>query len=99
LPISAVKIDKSFVQNLASDDNDAVIVRSTIELAHNLGLQVVAEGVETAYIWDRLFALGCDAAQGFFMSRPMPVDALNRWFVESSWQVGMVPPGDTSQAA
>ncbi|HET8761099.1 MAG TPA: EAL domain-containing protein, partial [Nitrospiria bacterium] len=99
LPISAVKIDKSFVQNLPSNDNDAVIVRSTIELAHNLDLQVVAEGVETAYIWDRLVALGCDAAQGFYMSQPMPADALNQWFVESSWQVGLVPPGDATQAA
>jgi diguanylate cyclase (GGDEF)-like protein len=99
LPISAVKIDKSFVQNLPSDDNDAVIVRSTIELAHNLGLRVIAEGVETAYVWDRLSALGCDAAQGYYMGRPMPVEELDRWFVESSWQVGMVPPADAGQAA
>ncbi len=90
LPVSSIKIDKSFVRNMAADDNDAVIVRSTIELAHNLGLTVVAEGVETQYLWDRLAALGCDAAQGYYMSQPMPASDLTRWFHESPWKVTMV---------
>jgi EAL domain-containing protein (putative c-di-GMP-specific phosphodiesterase class I) len=98
LPVSAIKIDKSFVRNMAEDDNDAVIVRSTIELAHNLGLTVVAEGVETQYLLDRLAALGCDAAQGYYMSRPMPADALTRWFHESPWQVTKVVDDDSKAA-
>ncbi len=99
LPVSAVKIDKSFVKNMEADDNDAVIVRSTVELAHNLGLQVIAEGVETSYLWERLAALGCDAAQGYYVSQPMPAEALSRWFVDSPWQVTMVPPTSTPKAA
>ena len=97
--MSAIKIDKSFVKNMAADDNDAVIVRSTIELAHNLGLLVVAEGVETQYIWDRLGSLGCDAAQGYYMSVPMPAAALTRWFHESSWQVAKIADEGTAEAA
>jgi diguanylate cyclase (GGDEF)-like protein/PAS domain S-box-containing protein len=99
LPVSAIKIDKSFVRNMAEDDNDAVIVRSTIELAHNLGLTVVAEGVETQYLLDRLAALGCDAVQGYYMSRAMPADALTRWFHESPWQVTKVVTDPGSMAA
>jgi diguanylate cyclase (GGDEF)-like protein/PAS domain S-box-containing protein len=99
LPVSAVKIDKSFVKNMADDDNDAVIVRSTIELAHNLGLQVVAEGVETSYLWDRLVGLGCDAAQGYYISPPMAADALSTWFVDAPWQVAMIPPASAADAA
>lgn len=98
LPVSAVKIDKSFVKNMEADDNDTVIVRSTIELAHNLGLQVIAEGVETSYLWDLLASLGCDAAQGYYMSQPMAADALSGWFVDSPWQVAMVPPTSADAA-
>ena len=79
LPLTELKIDKSFVMNMKVDENDAVIVRSLIELGRNLGLQVVAEGVESQEIWDDLYELGCDFAQGFFMSRPMPADQLVRW--------------------
>jgi diguanylate cyclase (GGDEF)-like protein len=71
LPVNAIKIDKSFVMGMTSSNNDAVIVRSTIDLARNLGLEVVAEGVETRAIWDRLAELSCDVAQGFFLARPM----------------------------
>ncbi len=99
LPVSSIKIDKSFVKNMAADDSDAVIVRSTIELAHNLGLLVVAEGVETQYVWDRLAALGCDAAQGYYMSAPMPAAALTRWFHESSWQVTKIADEAHPEAA
>ena len=79
LPVDVVKIDKSFVLNMTHDDNDAVIVRSTIDLGHNLGLRVVAEGVETQETWDQLAALGCDTAQGFFLSRALPKLVVDEW--------------------
>ena len=74
--MDTIKIDKSFVIDMAYDEADDAIVRSTIELAHNLGLQAVAEGVESAAIWMRLAALGCDLAQGFHLSPPLQADAL-----------------------
>ena len=64
---------------MADDENDAVIVRSTIDLARNLGLRVVAEGVETAEIMDTLRELRCDVAQGYHLSRPLPADELDAW--------------------
>ena len=79
LPVDVLKIDKSFVMNMATSEHDAVIVRSTIDLGHNLGLRVVAEGVESREVWDRLGALGCDTAQGFYLSRPIPAAALDDW--------------------
>ena len=85
LPVDAIKIDKSFVIDMAKDEDDVVIVLSTINLAHNLGLKVVAEGVETEKILDRLSAFGCDEAQGYYMSKPLPVDALTLWLKESAW--------------
>ena len=74
LPVSTLKIDRSFVSTMEVDGTDQVIVRSTIELAHALGLRVVAEGVETRRTWERLVALGCDEAQGFWLGRPQPAD-------------------------
>ena len=85
LPVDELKIDKSFVMDMEENDNDAVIVRSTIDLAHNLGLRVVAEGVETQAAWDTLGILGCDSSQGYFMGRPMPLDKLESWLGESAW--------------
>ena len=79
LPVDELKIDKSFVMKMESDEDDAKIVRSTIDLAHNLGLTVVAEGVENALIWDKLKALDCDEAQGYFMSRPIPAHEFSAW--------------------
>jgi diguanylate cyclase (GGDEF)-like protein len=99
LPVSTIKIDKSFVRNMADDDNDAVIVRSTIELVHNLGLVVVAEGVETSYIWERLASLGCDAAQGYYMAKPMPAADLTQWFHDCPWQVAMAVDRVDAEAA
>ncbi|NUZ05266.1 putative bifunctional diguanylate cyclase/phosphodiesterase [Piscinibacter koreensis] len=81
LPVDEIKIDQSFVRSMQSERDDATIVRSTIDLAHNLGLQVVAEGVESAEVWNMLRELGCDQAQGYHMGRPMPVDEFAR-FVE-----------------
>ena len=79
LPVKELKIDKSFVMNMVNDEADAIIVRSTIDLGRNLGLRVVAEGVETAEIWRQLVMLGCDYAQGFYRSRPMPAAEMPRW--------------------
>ena len=72
LPVNGIKIDRSFVMNMEHDASDAVIVRSTIELGRSLGLTVVAEGVETAANWAELKRLGCELAQGFYLSRPVP---------------------------
>jgi len=100
LPLHELKIDKSFVNQMMDNDNDLVIVRSTIDLAHNLGLSVVAEGIESERHLAILQDLGCDHGQGFFVSQPLPVERLTAWFDESPWQLYRVEhasPG--SQAA
>jgi diguanylate cyclase (GGDEF)-like protein len=79
LPVQELKIDQSFISRMASDEEISTIVRSTIDLGHNLGLKVVAEGVEDLSVWNMLRSLGCDDAQGFFMSRPLSADALAIW--------------------
>ena len=76
LPVNGIKIDRSFVLNMEQDESDAVIVRSTIELGRSLGLSVVAEGVETATTWALLKSLGCELAQGFYLSRPLPAEQI-----------------------
>jgi EAL domain-containing protein (putative c-di-GMP-specific phosphodiesterase class I) len=78
LPVRELKIDKSFVRELIARREDAVIVQSTIDLAHNLGMTVVAEGAESRLILERLTELGCDLAQGYFIGRPMSGDDLHR---------------------
>jgi diguanylate cyclase len=75
-------VDRSFVMTMESDEDDAVIVRSTIALGRNLGLRVVAEGVESQSALDELRDLGCDFAQGYHMSRPLPADELESWVRE-----------------
>ena len=79
LPVDAIKIDQSFVRGLVSDAGCAAIVRSTIDLAHNLHLNVIAEGVEDEPTFDALSRLGCDAAQGFCIGRPMPAAEFQGW--------------------
>ncbi|TVP92889.1 MAG: EAL domain-containing protein [Pseudomonadaceae bacterium] len=79
LPVQILKIDKSFVLNLAQSADDAVIVRSTIELAHNMKLQVVAEGIEDVASLNWLREHGCDIGQGYFISRPLPATELTEW--------------------
>ncbi|MFQ5993560.1 MAG: putative bifunctional diguanylate cyclase/phosphodiesterase [Acidiferrobacterales bacterium] len=86
LPVGVIKIDRSFVIGMTQEENDATIVRSSIDLAHNMGLKVVAEGVETAHALSLLRNLGCDAAQGMFIGRPMPIADLRRWLIDSSWK-------------
>ena len=85
LPVDEIKIDKSFVMDMMTDKHAAVIVRSTIELAHNLGLKVVAEGVESQQLWETLTQWGCDAAQGYYISKPLPQDQLMAWLQTSVW--------------
>jgi diguanylate cyclase (GGDEF)-like protein/PAS domain S-box-containing protein len=85
LPVEAIKIDRSFIINMSVNESDEAIVRSTIDLAHRLGLKTIAEGVENKETYDRLVALGCDEAQGYYMCRPIPVEDLTRWLRESPW--------------
>lgn len=80
LPINELKIDRAFVMEMLSSDNDAVIVRSTIDLAHSLGLRIVAEGVENQETLDVLTALGCDYAQGYHISRPVTAGEVLVWW-------------------
>jgi EAL domain-containing protein (putative c-di-GMP-specific phosphodiesterase class I) len=79
LPARELKIDRAFISDMTANAQSQVIVRSTIQLAHELGLLVVAEGIEDQATWDQLRSLGCDVAQGFFIARPMPADALRTW--------------------
>src|SRR3954449_4373133 len=79
LPVSAVKIDKSFVMTMDHDPGNATIVQSTIDLGHNLGLKVIAEGVETERIYGDLAKMGCDYAQGYFLSKPLSPQKMGVW--------------------
>ena len=82
LPADELKIDRAFVQHLTTDRADQSIVRSTVSMAHSLGMYVVAEGVEDQATWDLLETLGCDIAQGYYLSRPLPVQDLEHWLDE-----------------
>ncbi|MFW2437991.1 MAG: putative bifunctional diguanylate cyclase/phosphodiesterase [Arenicellales bacterium] len=84
LPVAELKIDKSFVMDMINDEGDAIIVRSTIDLAHNLGLSVVAEGIESQDIFDILEILGCDYGQGFHIAKPMGAKQLAAWLESPS---------------
>lgn len=89
LSVNEIKIDKSFVLGMLTNNSDAMIVRSVIDLGHNLGLRVVAEGVETNALFDAVAALGCDEAQGYFISRPQTCGSLKNWFPTSPWEIGL----------
>jgi diguanylate cyclase (GGDEF)-like protein len=95
LPVNDLKIDKSFVINMMEDQGDAVIVQSTIDLAHNLGLTVIAEGVESDETWRRLRTLGCDVAQGWLIGRPLPAADFATWLNRG----GFMPPAAHWSAA
>ena len=84
LPLDELKIDRTFVTTMADDDGDAVIVRSTIDLARNLGLEVVAEGVESESVLEALVDLRCNSAQGYFLSRPLPSAEIGAWLSDRS---------------
>jgi diguanylate cyclase (GGDEF)-like protein len=91
LPVDRLKIDRMFVTDMAASTGDAAIVHSSIELAHNLGLSVIAEGVETLEAWQQLDTLGCDAIQGYHLARPMPASEVLGWM--STLSAGS--PGET----
>jgi EAL domain-containing protein (putative c-di-GMP-specific phosphodiesterase class I) len=104
LPVHELKIDRSFVSTMSGDPDLVTIVRSTIDLGHNLGLKVVAEGVEDAAGLQRLKDLGCDQAQGYFVSRPLPADDLALWlrgsgFAPTSGAATLAPAASAGAAA
>lgn len=84
LPVDYIKIDQSFVAAMSDNRDSAMIVRSTIDLVHDLGRKTVAEGVETREHWEQLSDLGCDIAQGYFIARPMPAEEFQRWVANFS---------------
>ncbi|HEX8411551.1 MAG TPA: EAL domain-containing protein [Thermoanaerobaculia bacterium] len=88
LPVDEIKIDKSFVIGMQTSDADAAIVRTVIDLAHNLGKQVCAEGVEDEQTWRLLKELGCDLAQGYWIAKPMGASGLMDWLTRTSWGLG-----------
>ncbi|MDP2904156.1 MAG: bifunctional diguanylate cyclase/phosphodiesterase [Methylovulum sp.] len=85
MPLTELKIDKSFVCDIINSENDAVIVKATINLAHNLGLQVTAEGVETKEIMEKLSEYGCDIAQGYYLNKPLSVKDFDEWMRSSEY--------------
>jgi EAL domain-containing protein (putative c-di-GMP-specific phosphodiesterase class I) len=89
LLVAKIKIDRSFVMEMGKRENDEVIVRSTIDLAHNLGLKAVAEGVENQDAWDKLRDMGCDSAQGYYMSKPLAAEKFLEWMQNSPWGAQM----------
>jgi EAL domain-containing protein (putative c-di-GMP-specific phosphodiesterase class I) len=91
LPVSGIKIDKSFVQNMEIDRDNAVIVKSIVDLGHNLGLNVVAEGVETSDSNEMLKTFHCDEAQGFYYSRPIPAYAITDFLKQPSTMFDNAP--------
>jgi EAL domain-containing protein (putative c-di-GMP-specific phosphodiesterase class I) len=100
LPATELKIDKAFVLDIADSQKDAMLVRSTIDLGHSLGMQVTAEGVETETALSLLALMGCDAAQGYFISRPMPLGNLFEFLKRNSEQaVQIAPTGSLGAAA
>ena len=93
LPVSELKIDASFVFKMVEDESDALIVKSTIDLSHSLGLTVIAEGVESEDSLDLLKSFGCDVGQGFLFGRPMPVPELKHWMKTSRWGLAQQKEG------
>ena len=83
LPVDEIKIDRSFVVDMLANANDGHITQSVIDLGHNLGLEVVAEGVEDQGTWERLVAMGCDQVQGYYLSHPIPASELTSWLTDS----------------
>ncbi|MEC8427113.1 MAG: EAL domain-containing protein, partial [Pseudomonadota bacterium] len=85
LPVTSLKIDCSFVKDILEDEQDSIIVNSTINLAHNLGLSVVAEGVEEEEILKHLKLMGADKAQGYHIGKPMNVHDIDLWLEKGEW--------------
>lgn len=87
LPLAEIKIDKAFVMDIMNSENDAAIVKATINLGHNLGLLVTAEGVESKEVMAKLREYGCDVAQGYFFSKPISVQNFNQWMGDAHWKI------------
>jgi len=99
LPVKELKIDRSFVMHMMKDETKSMIVRSTIELGHSLGLKVVAEGVEDESSYRYLAQLGCDHAQGFYMSKPVCAADLESWLRDSRWGQNAYEPNKTARVS
>ena len=97
LPVSQIKVDRSFVMDMTHDKDDAIIVQSTIDLGHNMNCQVVAEGVENKETLERLRRMGCDQIQGYYLSRPLPADEITAWFAQSNWGLSAFPNAAASR--
>jgi diguanylate cyclase len=82
LPVNELKIDRSFILTMTEDKSDALIVHSVVDLGHNLGMTIVAEGVETEQALDALRDLGCDVAQGYLLCRPVPAEEFDSWYAD-----------------
>lgn len=89
LPAQELKIDKSFVINMLEDPRDKSIVKAAVDIAHNLDLRIVAEGIESKEMLEALVAIGCDSGQGFYIARPMPEDKFIQWVKDSPWAAGL----------
>jgi predicted signal transduction protein with EAL and GGDEF domain len=98
LPVKELKIDQSFVTDMVQDESNAAIVRSIIELGHNLGLRVVGEGVETREALAQLRSLGCDVVQGFYLGRPLPASEFTVWLENYSWDAKLLDGGRSRSA-
>jgi len=91
LPVTTVKVDRSFIERLGAADDSAPVVQAIIEMSHVMGLRVVAEGVSSARLRTLVSAMGCDVAQGFFWARPMPADEFERWWLEAERRTTPLP--------
>jgi diguanylate cyclase (GGDEF)-like protein/PAS domain S-box-containing protein len=98
LPIDELKIDKSFVMGMTASEADTTIVRTMVDLSHNLGKQVCAEGVEDELTWKRLGEMGCDLAQGYWISKPLPAGDFLAWLVDTFWGLRQVKRSARSAA-
>ncbi len=92
LPVDEIKVDRSFVMSMSRNPGDQVIVQGVLDLGHNLGLATVAEGVETAEDLTALTHYGCDVAQGYHLSRPLPAEEFDRWRAARQQSQGQAPP-------
>ncbi|WP_428354104.1 putative bifunctional diguanylate cyclase/phosphodiesterase [Methyloprofundus sp.] len=92
MPLSELKIDRSFVRDILNNESDAIIVNAIINLAHNLSLNVVAEGVEDAEIMAKLDAYDCDIIQGYFLNKPLPENEFSAWMQDSPWTLNTSSP-------
>lgn len=97
LPVHQLKIDRSFVKDMTVDNDDAIIVRSTVDLAHNLGLHTVAEGIETPDVLNAIKATGCDIAQGYLISKPLNPEAFLEFLEKGEWPVRPMAPVRTEK--